>query len=611
METLLPYLQEELATYRRDCKELVARFPAFASQLGITEDGCGDPQVDRLLQGCGLFSARIRKTLDDDFPRFTGAMLQATYPHYLRAFPSCSVVAIDHDAARMQKPRKIARGTELRSRVVQGVRCHFRTSGDVVLSPLAVASARFIPAAAAPAGHRLDTACDSAIVIHFASTVTIRDLAMKRLSLFIDGDPSLCAAVRDTLFLHTARCFVRAGDNTPWQELPAFPIRAAGFEDDDALLPWPARSHPVYRLLTEYFAFPDKFNFIEVDLAAILAAAPRIGNEFTLHLPVHGLARDGARARMLASLGAGNLRTHCTAVINLHARGAAPVDLHRRATEYPVVIDLARPAACELYSIDAARLVTGAGANQRIEELRPFYGPHHGQGMPQSRHGGYWTIHRDDMTAQCDPGHEVRITIVDDNMRPAIPEAQTLSIDVTCSNRDLPSLLPYGSAEGDLDANGILDSSPIRFLRKPTPSRRFPSDGRGQWRLVAHLALNGRALSDIGLPELRKMLNLYDLPHSPVSQRQIAGIVALSSRAVHEWIKTGYRSALMSGVEIRLTLDEGACAGGGLHVFIGLLDRFFALYGQINVYTQLIVVSATTGKEILTCPPRSGTNLLA
>jgi type VI secretion system protein ImpG len=611
METLIPYIQDELASYRRDCKELVARFPAFAGKLGITEDGCGDPQVDHLLQSCGLFSARIRKTLDDDFPRFTGAMLQATYPHYLRTHPSCSIVAIEHDAARMHRPRKIARGTELRSRVVQGVRCQFRTSSDVVLSPLAVASACFIPAAAAPAGHRLDHACDAALVIHFTSPVALADLGMKRLSLFIDGDPSLCAAVRDTLFLHTGRAFARASDNTPWQELPAFPIRPAGFEDDEALLPWPARSHPVYRLLTEYFAFPDEFNFIEVDLAAVLAAAPRTGNTFTLHLPVRGLAREGARARTLASLGASNLRTHCTPVTNLFTRGAAPVDLHRRATEYPVVIDLARPAACELYSIDAARLVTGTGANQRIAELRPFYGPQHGQGTAGSRHGGYWTIHRDDMTAQCDPGHEVRITIVDDDMQPAVPEAQTLSLDVTCSNRDLPSQLPYGSAGGDLDANGLLDSSPIRFLRKPTPSRRFPSDGRGQWRLIAHLALNQRALSDIGLVELRKMLNLYDLPHSPVSQRQIAGIVALSSSAVHEWVKTGHRSALMPGVEIRLTLDESAYAGSGLHVFIELLDRFFALYGQINIYTRLTVVSATTGEEILACRPRSGTILLA
>jgi type VI secretion system protein ImpG len=611
METLLPYLQEELATYRRDCKALVARFPSFASQLGITEDGCGDPQVDRLLQGCGLFSARIRKTLDDGFPRFTGAMLQATYPHYLRTYPSCSIVTIEHDAARMQKPRKIARGTALRSRVVQGVRCQFRTCSDVELAPLAVASGHLVPAATAPAGHRLATAADAALVIHFTSPVALDALGMKRLSLFIDGDPSLCAALRDTLFLRTGRAFAREGEKRPWLELPAFPIGPAGFEDHDAMLPWPARSHPAYRLLTEYFAFPDKFNFIDVDLAAVLATAPWTGNEFTLHLPVRGLARDCPAARTLASFGAGNLRTHCTPVINLFTRGAAPIDLHRRASEYPVVIDLARPASCELYSIDAARLVTGTGTNQRIAELRPFYGPHHGQGSAEPRHGGYWTMHRDDMTAQCDPGREVRITIVDDNMQPAVPEAQTLSIDVTCSNRDLPSQLQYGSAEGDLDANGILDSSPIRFLRKPTPSRRFPSDGRGQWRLISHLALNQRALSDIGLPELRQMLNLYDLPRSPVTQRQIAGIVALSSSAVHEWVRTGWRSALMPGIEIRLVLDESAYAGSGLHVFIDLLDRFFALYGQINVYTRLTVVSATTAEEILKCPPRSGTILLA
>lgn len=58
MDKLLPYIQEEIATYRRDCKVLGTRYPTFAGKVGFAEDGCGDPQVEWLLQSCGIFSAQ-------------------------------------------------------------------------------------------------------------------------------------------------------------------------------------------------------------------------------------------------------------------------------------------------------------------------------------------------------------------------------------------------------------------------------------------------------------------------------------------------------------------------------------------------------------------------
>ena len=39
----------------------------------------------------------------------------------------------------------------------------------------------------------------------------------------------------------------------------------------DALIEFDARSHPAYRLLTEYFAFPDKFNFIDLPIGRVFA----------------------------------------------------------------------------------------------------------------------------------------------------------------------------------------------------------------------------------------------------------------------------------------------------------------------------------------------------
>jgi type VI secretion system protein ImpG len=55
--------------------------------------------------------------------------------------------------------------------------------------------------------------------------------------------------------------------------LPADCVRPVGFAADEGMLPYTARSFDGYRLLQEYFAFPEKFLFFDLGgLAAARAA---------------------------------------------------------------------------------------------------------------------------------------------------------------------------------------------------------------------------------------------------------------------------------------------------------------------------------------------------
>src|SRR5260370_39068975 len=56
--------------------------------------------------------------------------------------------------------------------------------------------------------------------------------------------------------------------------LPASSLRPVGFEDKEALLPYPRHSFSGYRLLQEYFSFPEKFFFLEL---ACLEALEKAG----------------------------------------------------------------------------------------------------------------------------------------------------------------------------------------------------------------------------------------------------------------------------------------------------------------------------------------------
>jgi type VI secretion system protein ImpG len=616
MDELLRYYEEELGLFGQFAREFRARYPKPAGELHLAGETYDDPGVARLIQSVALLSARIRKRLDDDYPKFTESLLESLYPHYLRPLPSHSIVQVGYrDAGEIpETARTLPRGTVLRSSAGTEHLCLFRTVYDVLLAPLRVADVAFSPvldlAAVNARGLRLARGAQAGIAITIDSPggrADLREALPTVLRLFADGEPSMRAALVDSLFLRGAGAFLQAGNEAHWLPLRAAPLRIGGFAEIDAMIPFPARSHPALRLLTEYFCYPEKFNFIDLDCAELRTLLPPRCSRFTLHLPLLGVNPDSDTARLLAGLDARSLLPGCTPVINLFPKAGAPLQLSYTSADYPLLADTAHAAAYEIHSVDAVRLVREGEpgpARAQLTSFAPLYAAGGDEeGAPGRRH--YWITRRDHATAALSPGHEMRIALIDADFSPVDALGATLSADLTCSNRDLPVLLRYGSPEGDLRADELAGVAPIRMLRKPTPTRRFDGARGTHWRLISHLALNHSALTTAGLADFQKMLSLYDLPRSPVAQRQIAGIVGLEHGAVRSWVGSAPVATLMPGIGIRLTVDEEAFAGSSLYVFAQVLDRYFALGGQLNCFTRLQVVSRQTGQELLACAPRA------
>jgi type VI secretion system protein ImpG len=609
MDELLRYYEEELGLFGQFAREFRARYPKPASELHLAGESYEDPSVARLIQSVALMSARIRKRLDDDYPKFTESLLESLYPHYLRPMPSHTIVRVGGQGgdALPDTPGVLARGTMLRTSARHDSVCLFRTVYDVLLAPLRVAQLVHEPLARAAGSPRLPRGAGSAIAITIDTPGPrpLSSILPARLRLFVDGDASTRAALIDALFLKGSCAFVQAAGEAAWLPLPALPLALAGLAEDDAMIPFPARSHPALRLLSEYFCYPEKFHFIDLDTAAIRALLPPRCSSFTLHVVLAGLALDSDAARLLAGIGPANLLPGCTPVINLFPKAGAPLQLSYTSADYPLLADGTHAADYEIHSVDAVRLVREGAGPGSVTQFAPLYSA---SGGDEQGGAHYWITRRDDAVAAVSPGHEMRIALVDADFRTSQAGAPgsrtTLSTMLTCTNRDLPSRLRYGDPQGDLRTDELSGVAPIRMLRKPSPTWRFGTARGAHWRLISHLALNHAGLSMAGLDDFRKMLSLYDLPHSPAAQRQIAGIQGLEHGAVRAWVKTAPVSTLMPGIGIRLTVDEDAFAGGSLFVFAQVLDHYVALNGQLNCFTRLQIVSRQTGQEILACAPR-------
>lgn len=614
MNDLLPYYEKELTFLRRHAREFADRYPKIAARLLLSGEACEDPHVERLLQSFALLTARISKKLDDDFPEITESLLEVLYPHYLRPFPSCSIARFDGGSgeAQLSAPVTIARGTALNTRPVRGASCKFRTAYDVTLSPLALTAVRLDDAAEVARSLRGPSPASQVLSLSFETRspqLSLEQLALDRLRIFLDGDNSLVSQIREALFQRGCGAAVQVARHQPWIGIDGAAIEPVGFAAEDGLLDYDARSHLAYRLLTEYFAFPEKFNFIDIRYALLRARLPAGCRRFELKILLRPARAGSDDARLLERVSVDNFQLGCTPVVNLFRQPAEPIRLTRARTSYTVIPDARRAYAYELYRVNAVRKVEKTAQGEAVIEYRPFYSLRHAESFDEK--GRFWHLRRNEDVAQLSPGFEYEMSIVDFDFSPLRDKSETLSIDLTCSNRDLPAQLPYGLAGGDLFIEGGAVAREIKLLRRPTATWRFERGGGAQWRLASHLALNHLSLSDAGTEALKETLVLYDLPRHPANRRQIAGISAISHRPATAMMAGNPFHVFVRGLEIDLTLDEASYIGTGCFLFASVLDHFFAQYVHTNSFTRLVVRSATDGEEILRCPARNGGQLLA
>lgn len=606
MEELLPYYERELVYLNTVGRELAHQYPRLASELGLGAEGLEDPHIRRLIQACALLNARTARKLDDDYPEFTEALLGSLYPYFLQGIPSCSIARIGNGSGvqvsgKLERVETVPRGTEMSALHAKGTVCRFRTAGSLMLAPVGVARARYEPVVHAPAHVRLPARATGQVALTIESAVParlLRQLGLPRLRLYVDADPLLAASLIDTLFMHVGAGYLEIGDGGPWRQIERMPLALGGFGDDDALVPLRPSEHAAYRLLSEYFAFPDKFHFIDIDLGKLAPMLPAAAHRFTLHLIVNGLHGDSGAARLLGTLEATHLVPGCAPVVNLFHQAAMPVRITHRTAMYDVVPGR-HEEDVEVYGIDSVNVLRTAEGRVQSIAYRPYYGLRHGEGGELRER--YWFARRDDRGMH---RQRMKIGFTDAGFTLAPDEQCVASIDLTCTNGMHAAATGFGAPDGDLTSETATGGLPIHLLRRPTLPHRFPSSGGAHWRLVAQLALNHRSLGD--LDAFREVLTLYDVSRSAATQRQIAGITAMETLPSTAWLRNPGGATLVHGLEVRMTVDEEAFAGSSLYVFAEVVNRFFGLYVHINSFTRLVLRSAQTDRELLRCEPRNG-----
>ena len=614
LESLLPFYERELGYLRRLSGEFARQYPKIAGRLQLEGDHCEDPHTERLIESFAFLAARIHRKLDDEYPEIVASLLEVLYPHYLRPFPSSTIVqfGLDMSKSGIASRYTIARLHPVKAPAIGGVSCEFRTCYPVDLYPLVLKQARLELASGSAWLRQLapDAAAMLTLELQVPAGLTFDKIGLDKLRFFLDGESSLMHLLHELLLSRVLRVRVGDGSNDPacTRVFSGASIAPVGFGRDEGMLEYDDRSFLGYRLLTEYFGFPEKFLF--VDFLRLDEIVPVLtGNKLVIQCMIEQYPDSERHQRLLQSVKAEHFRMGCTPIINLFAQSGEPIRVTHQRASYPVLANQSRPNAFEVVQIKSVTRVEKTGNDERYDEVPPFYSICHGDEASASRF--YWHASRDLSTRRDDKGLDVELHIVDLDFEPVRPAAEVLSLELLCSNRDLPEQIPYGGGEGsqltDFTLPGHSVIKRVRLLRKPTPSVRPPRRRGLQWRLVSHLSLNYLSLVEGGVDALREMLALYDFSHSPVVRRQIQGIVSVASKPTVTRVTGPDFSGFVRGTEITLTLNEGHYVGGSVYLFASVLERLFALYCAPNSFTRLRVrTGQQQNEDVATWPARSG-----
>ena len=611
-EELLSYYNRELAYFRRLSGEFARNHPEVATALELGPEASEDPHVERLIMAFAFLTARIRQKLDDDFPELTDGLLATLYPHCVAPIPSMSIAQFDLDRGEtsLTEGYPIRRHAMLETEPVHGAPCRFRTVYQTTLWPFEVASAELGTLPASPPLQVQEAVSRLRIQLQcFAPDMAFEDLQLPKLRFYLKGQAQHVYALYELIFNHTLEVSIaRSPDDEHPIRLGTQCLHTVGFHRDEAMLPYPARSFPGYRLLAEFFTFPQKFCFVDlVGLGPDLLGG--FGNRLEICLYLNRSSAD-----LEKNIVADSFRLGCTPIINLFERRAEPIPLTQTGVEYHVVPNRRALRAHEVYTVDQVTATNPAGGDV---EYQPFYSFKHAR--TRNEQETFWHATRRASSEQehkVDCGTEVYLTLVDLGFAPSAPADWTMHVDVTCTNRDLPGQLPYGGDQPilKLDEGGPL--SGIGCLVAPTPTRR-PERRRGaMWRLISQLSLNYLSIAD---PEkkpdaLREILKLSDFTDSPDTRAKIEGIASVESRRAVARLR-GDRGAGSDvhcrGVEIKILFDDEKYADHSMFLFATVLERFLALYCSVNSFSQLTIGTIERkGEVVRQWKPRTGERVL-
>jgi len=608
-ESAQRYFEREYNYLQSAGREFAQRHKDLAGLLDLDERQRKDPFVERLFEGFAFLAGRIHERLDDELPEITGGLLEQLFPHFLRPFPACAILKATAKTGAVTKPVTVPRGSEVKTapgevkrRVVEGERTAeatgekiqpaefiFRTTQTLTVRPMSLKDVRVEDAAG--------SASALILTIQPDRNVTYEKLELRQLRLYLHGAESLKYNLLLFLDKYVAALAVRelTSDKSAFEEIREFrlgiPELSWETPEELSILPYARQSFGGYRLLQEYFAFPERFFFVDIEGLHTFKNASRDGCPFEIKISFkEKISRDKVPGRE-------NILLHCAPIVNLFDRDTEEVSVSQRLPEYYIIPNANRRWSQEIYAV---KNVTGVGENKKKQfqyipvssyEILDVTSPDYAAKR-------FYSIRRRPLERDM---AETYIRLFGDSLEQEKFPREVLSFEATLSNGFWPNeKVGVGEKAPNRIKEAINFPSGIEVenLTKPTKTLECPIQKNYLWALISHLTLSFATLAET--ETLQRILSLYNWTPSQnnPNKKRVQGITRVFPPVARSKFDPGERRPLR-GIEFKLEVDPRAFehGAGDIYLFGSALNRFLAQYVTINSVVFLTIIEKGTEHE--------------
>lgn len=583
-EQMLDYYQQEMMYLHRAGARFSAQYPKIAENLNMSASGSSDPHVQRLLESFAFLTGRLQKELDNRYIQFTNTLLGVLYPQFVSPFPSASIASfrLSPHLGKSTAGYTVPRGTALFTEAQEKKICRFQTTYPVELWPFEVSTAEII---------NVDQSLLSPSLVKTQWILHLRvqrydgkmsELDPTFLRFFLSGDALTTQCLYDSILTYLPEdptpVFIKADTADNLTQLPDGSITPVGFGVDESLIPYPHKVLDAYRLLHEFFVFPDKFKFLDIQNFSTVGAERYVD----IYIPL----ADRTQANKF-HINETHFVLGCTPIINLFSKISEPIDLNYQSVSYQIVGDQRNEDSTEVHTI--LKVVAAVTGEQESEIFAPYFS--YNYDVETRDNGLFWHSTRSPSEIPEILGTEVFLSFVDYNFSPKNPSNQTVYAYTLCTNRDLPLYIPAG---GSLQVEGVIPPATITCLSRPTAPIPPSLDGDSQWRLISQLSLNHLSLSgnQQAILALKELLQLYSGFNRSKSHPEINELEdVIYNPVMRRWGRDSWRG-FVQGLSITLTINEMPYSGQGGFMLASILNEFFNLYVSLNSFTELTLISS-------------------
>ncbi len=604
--TLIDCFREELASLRTESVLFGEKHRELARTLGLNAREATDPQVELLLQSFAFLSARLRHQIEQDKARLPDTLLAFLYPHLEAPIPSMLIAQIEPkpegtDFSREQLlPRGRMMSASPTNHLGQVTECRFRTCYDTPLVSLRIDAVSF------ESGHDHEsvgniTTSQSVLRIRLRAdgvgTLQSKGAGPRRLRFYIDRAESDAIDLYESIALHLAGIAVLPATTAKPRQLPPESLRWLGMENDEAALVANHHTHPGYRLLQEYFSFPEKFMFFEIgrlDEIDFSAVEDYFDLLLVLDMPFQpdwNIGRD-------------SLRLNCVPIVNLFSQRIEPIALSHTEYEYHVTGDLKNHRYCEIHSIEMLESISSEG---KPRSIAPYFAMDDFRRLEDQDY--FYLPRRLPATAQYVAGSEMYVSFLDEHFNLGQLTDEVVGGRALCTNRRLPERLMSGSPLHLEDAG---PANRISALTRATPHHTPPQIGNRPWSLVSQLSLNHLSLDGgpVALAALKDILRLHVGANREGGWAQIDAIRELRSRSIMRHVgRDGWRG-FVRGMELTVSIDPSDIGTASAVLFCSVLRHFLRGYASVNHLVEVALETRNLKGSVKPWQPSAGTAIV-